>query len=599
MARIQIPLDAITSRLNLSERFGSLRSNSMSGGFSNLRPISEFLDFKRLSKPANFTEMQSRVNYNLSHYSSNYAVVFAMLSIYALLSNWLLLFDIILVVAGMYLIGRLDGRDLEIGTFKATSSQLYTGLLVIAIPLGLIASPFSTLLWLIGASGVTILGGLGGRPRAPEFAPPWGRPSRRSRRRGDGGAAQHGYWGGDPRIEEVASEGDEDTDTQGVGLVSGRNSRFVSDPLRFTGTDLGDRSNDVVLRRPYDSDGEEEDSDEGSSNSDEENGYDEEELARLSPRQKEEFMVQSAMQRIRRAQEMGRTDVRLNKEELAALERRRKRLEEEAEKKKRKKKKDNRVSVPLAQLDPGVGSSSRKSSKSSQQRQESLPRHDSASSLPDDANQQVYPPMGYFPPPSGGRSRPRSSTSASQRPPSRMSGVDPFEYEYGQRPASSAGRHVSDGVARPRSSRGYYGEDVAPPVPGRQLDPFMFQTAGPRASYPSGAAAASRRHVSGSTEPAPLSRRGTPTPAPARSHRGSRRPSPDEETSEEHSESSEESTSDDLGNGAQIRPHTRGRPAAIVVEESPEPQPEPPKKKSSGSSPVKRKPVSSGKKKKR
>ncbi|KAG7141056.1 Prenylated Rab acceptor 1 like protein [Verticillium longisporum] len=158
MARIQIPLDALTSRLNFQERFGSLSTGTVGSRFSNLRPISDFLDFKRLSKPANFGEAQSRVNYNLSHYSSNYAVVFAMLSLYALLTNWLLMFDIIFVVAGMFIIGRLDGRDLEIGTFKATTSQLYTGLLVIAIPLGLLASPFATLLWLIGASGVVILG---------------------------------------------------------------------------------------------------------------------------------------------------------------------------------------------------------------------------------------------------------------------------------------------------------------------------------------------------------------------------------------------------------------------------------------------------------
>lgn len=158
MSRIQIPLDALTSRLNLGDRFQGLRAGPLSGRFSNLRPVSEFCDFKRLSKPSNFGEMQSRVNYNLSYFSSNYAVVFAMLSIYALLTNWLLLFDIVLVVAGMFLIGRLQGHDLEIGTFRATSSQLYTGLLIVAVPLGLIASPFSTLLWLIGASGVAILG---------------------------------------------------------------------------------------------------------------------------------------------------------------------------------------------------------------------------------------------------------------------------------------------------------------------------------------------------------------------------------------------------------------------------------------------------------
>ena len=158
MARINIPLDALTSRLNLSERFAGVRSQSIASRFANLKPISEFLDLKRLSKPANFAEVQSRVNYNLGHFSSNYAVVFAMLSIYSLLTNPLLLFVIFLVVGGMWGIGKLDGRDLDVGVFRATTSQLYTALFVISVPLGIIASPFSTILWLIGASGVSVLG---------------------------------------------------------------------------------------------------------------------------------------------------------------------------------------------------------------------------------------------------------------------------------------------------------------------------------------------------------------------------------------------------------------------------------------------------------
>lgn len=83
--------------------------------FSNLRPLGEFFDFKRMSKPQNFGEVQSRVAYNVSYFSSNYAVVFALLSIYSLLTNTLLLFVIVLVVGGMWGIGRLGGADLEIG----------------------------------------------------------------------------------------------------------------------------------------------------------------------------------------------------------------------------------------------------------------------------------------------------------------------------------------------------------------------------------------------------------------------------------------------------------------------------------------------------
>ncbi|KAF2683483.1 prenylated rab acceptor 1 [Lentithecium fluviatile CBS 122367] len=158
MSRLSIPIDALTSRMNLSGRFDGLRSQSITSRFANLRPITEFFDVKRVSKPANFSEVQSRVNYNLGYFSSNYAVVFVMLSIYSLLTNLTLLFVILLAVGGVYGIGKLQGNDLEIGSWRATSSQLYTALLVVCIPLGFWASPFSTALWLIGASGVTILG---------------------------------------------------------------------------------------------------------------------------------------------------------------------------------------------------------------------------------------------------------------------------------------------------------------------------------------------------------------------------------------------------------------------------------------------------------
>ena len=158
MARIQFPLDALTSRLNFSGRFESVRSQSIAARFANLRPLSEFLDIKRVSKPSNFSDIQTRVNYNLGYFSSNYAVVCVMLSIYSLLNNLLLTFVIIFVVVGMWGIGRLQGQDLDVGFARATTSQLYTGLVVIAVPLGLYASPIATALWLIGASGVSVLG---------------------------------------------------------------------------------------------------------------------------------------------------------------------------------------------------------------------------------------------------------------------------------------------------------------------------------------------------------------------------------------------------------------------------------------------------------
>ena len=158
MARINIPLDALTSRLNLGQFSETVGSQSISTRFANIKPLSEFFDFKRLSKPANFGEVQSRVNYNLGYFSSNYAVVALMLGVYSLLTNLVLLFDIIFVSVGLFIIKKLNGRDLELGFARLTTSQLYTGVLIIGVPVFIFASPLATLLWLLGANGVAILG---------------------------------------------------------------------------------------------------------------------------------------------------------------------------------------------------------------------------------------------------------------------------------------------------------------------------------------------------------------------------------------------------------------------------------------------------------
>lgn len=81
-----------------------------------------------------------------------------MLGIYSLLTNLTLLFDIIFVGVGMFSIGKLKGRDLDLGFARATTSQLYTGLLIIGVPLFIWAKPIGTAIWLIGATGVTIFG---------------------------------------------------------------------------------------------------------------------------------------------------------------------------------------------------------------------------------------------------------------------------------------------------------------------------------------------------------------------------------------------------------------------------------------------------------
>ena len=153
---VHLPIDTLTSRFG--NRFNNVGMESVTSRFAHLRPVSEFLDIKRMSKPANFGEVQSRVNYNLSYFSSNYALVFVMLGIYGLITNTSLLFAIVLVTCGLFGIGRLAGRDLDLGFARFTTSQLYTALMVITIPLTFFVDAFGTVLWLMGATGATVFG---------------------------------------------------------------------------------------------------------------------------------------------------------------------------------------------------------------------------------------------------------------------------------------------------------------------------------------------------------------------------------------------------------------------------------------------------------
>ncbi|EGY20672.1 hypothetical protein VD0004_g3267 [Verticillium dahliae] len=414
---------------------------------------------------------------------------------------------------------------------------------------------------------------------------------------------------------------------RGVGLTS-NDRRLVSDPLHFTGVDLGDRTGATRRSFPYHGSEDEEDDDITSSGDDDD--YDEGAQLVLRERE-EEALVQSALARIQRAQDRGKKEVKLNKEELAALERRRKRIQEEeaaaaaaaaaarranasasGSERKRRKEKEKRYVIPLAQLE---ATPRKKGKKSPPVSDDNLPRHPSpANTAEAPTRREVLPPMGFFPPPTSSRTRPRSSTTSSHRSFRAMEdhrGSSPFNpAAYSQPP--SAHRHVSDTVSsRPRSSRGALPSEDAW-TPGlspasssssisrsrHSLDPHMFQSESSRAPYLTGAGATSRRHLAGPAE----ARRSSGPPAAARGGRSSRRPSPDE-TSEAASETSDPDTSDDLGNGVQIvdPPLRRGRRSEIVVEEEPaDPRREVSRgKKSSNSSPVKRKPVASGRKKKK
>ena len=145
---------SITAGLN-TVRF-SAGNTGLRARLANFRSLAEFFNLRQFSKPINFADFQSRLSFNLAYFATNYAVVFAILSVYSLLTNLLLICVILFAVIGVFGISLLGDRNLELGFATVTPSQLYVGLAVIGIPMFFIASPISTILWLIGASIVTI-----------------------------------------------------------------------------------------------------------------------------------------------------------------------------------------------------------------------------------------------------------------------------------------------------------------------------------------------------------------------------------------------------------------------------------------------------------
>ncbi|KAI0100360.1 hypothetical protein GGR51DRAFT_354157 [Nemania sp. FL0031] len=176
----------------------------------------------------------------------------------------------------------------------------------------------------------------------------------------------------------------------------------------------------------------------------------------------ENALVQSALARIRKARARGKQDVKLNKGEVAALERRRKRLEaEDAARRrdtdrKRRKEKEQRIAVPLSHFDSHVSSRGGPSTTD-----DALQRHPLSSTI-GHGQGQSGPPVGYFSPPNASQARPRSSTpsshhSSSQHTPKQSSSLKNLAHEEDQHSHS-------------------------PPSP-PMLDPFQYQTGGPYAPY--------------------------------------------------------------------------------------------------------------------
>ncbi|ORX41035.1 prenylated rab acceptor PRA1 [Kockovaella imperatae] len=123
---------------------------------SSIKHPAEFFNWRQFSRPKDMQEYMKRAGYNVKYFSANYALVVALLAVYSLLTNMLLVVALGFLIGGFLAIGRYVPEPLEFSGKVVTPQQLYIGLFVIGIPLLWFAAPLSTFFWLVGSSGCVI-----------------------------------------------------------------------------------------------------------------------------------------------------------------------------------------------------------------------------------------------------------------------------------------------------------------------------------------------------------------------------------------------------------------------------------------------------------
>ncbi|THV02432.1 prenylated rab acceptor PRA1 [Dendrothele bispora CBS 962.96] len=144
-------MDAV---MRVTDTIKSFRETRLSA----IRSPTEFFDYHRFSRPGDFNQATQRITYNTRYFSGNYVLIIALLAVYAILSSPLLLIALVFLVGGFAAINRFAPEPVEMGGQVITQKHLYIALFVIGLPLLWLASPVLTFFWLVGASGVVILG---------------------------------------------------------------------------------------------------------------------------------------------------------------------------------------------------------------------------------------------------------------------------------------------------------------------------------------------------------------------------------------------------------------------------------------------------------
>ncbi|OXG99524.1 hypothetical protein C345_00378 [Cryptococcus neoformans A2-102-5] len=142
--------------MDLVNHLNNVQNYAKSLKDTQIRHPGEFFDYQRVSRPRDMQEYLKRASYNIRYFSANYAIVVALLGIYSLITNPLLLISLAFLVGGFLAINRFVPEPIEFNGKAITPQNLYVCLFVIGIPLLWFAAPISTFFWLVGSSGCVI-----------------------------------------------------------------------------------------------------------------------------------------------------------------------------------------------------------------------------------------------------------------------------------------------------------------------------------------------------------------------------------------------------------------------------------------------------------
>ncbi|GAA5823186.1 hypothetical protein JCM10212_003236 [Sporobolomyces blumeae] len=152
-------MDAQSLMQRLPEQLQQFREEKL----QTLRTPQEFFDMQRVSRPNDMGCIHPRldlvrVRSNTKYFAGNYLLLVALLAVYSLLTNPLLLIALGFLVGGFAAINRFITSDVQFGQTVVTQKHCYTALFVIGLPILWFAAPIATFFWLVGSSAVLILG---------------------------------------------------------------------------------------------------------------------------------------------------------------------------------------------------------------------------------------------------------------------------------------------------------------------------------------------------------------------------------------------------------------------------------------------------------